>query len=430
MEKRNYSRVVTDFPVEVKIMPLPADVLSVRKGKAVDLSENGVGILLETPLSKSAKLAIDIGLSPQFSLQTEAQAVWSSPIAQERKFYCGLRFLDLREDKLLLLKKVIEDKNKVVTASYFPEQVVTNQEIIEAGLESTSKVIERCLGAVERRAAAPGETAADMMAKVAARILEKAGCAPQDLDYIICSTDAGDAVEPETATAVQAKINASCPAFGVSMSCTGWLATVDIALNYLAAGKKRILLLASSLVGSRVHYRNLMHRAIFGDGAGGMLLQQHNQKCFLARALWTNGEYYSKIFLPYPWSKLPGDIPIEYKDSFYMSDNQEIFFKAMDAYIVPFARDILTRAKITLQDVDVFLLHYPSKPLFEHSLAVLSIPRQKIYNNFRSSGNIATAEMPVLLDEAITAGIIKKGDKVFMLTYGAGFTMGGLVMQY
>ena len=51
----------------------------------------------------------------------------------------------------------------IITASYLPERVITNQDIVDAGLKATPIAIERGLGVRERRAAAPDETAADMM---------------------------------------------------------------------------------------------------------------------------------------------------------------------------------------------------------------------------------------------------------------------------
>lgn len=428
MELRNNLRVLSDFPVDLRETSL-SHSNTLKKGRVIDLSETGAGLFLEKPLSQTSEVDLTVSIA-EFSMQVKAQVVWSNFTDQEKKFYYGVRFSEVKENTLSTLREIVETKKRVITASYFPEKIMTNHQIIEAGLATTSKALERGLGAMERRVAAPGETAADMMAKVAEKILKKAGYKAQNLDYIICSTDLGDAIEPETATAVQAKIGASCPAFGVSMSCTGWIATLDIALNYLAAGKKRILLLASSLVGSRAAFYNLMHRAIFGDGAGGMLLEQHHQGNFLARSLWTNGNYYYKIFLPFKWSDLPEEIPIEYRGSFYMAEDQKVFFDAMDKYLVPFTNGLLNKAKVALEDIDIFLLHYPSRLLFEHSLKALGFPREKTYNNFKTSGNIATAEMPVLFEEAVSKGIIKKGEKVLMLTYGAGFTMGGIIMQY
>ena len=429
LHKRTYPRVKGSFPTQLRLKNVAPTVPSTLWGKTTNLSEGGLSIILENPIQPSSLVALRINhsLAP---VEVEAQVAWIKPVPNNGKFHCGVHFLKIGQRNLSTLKKILGEATTIVTASYLPEKVVTNQDIIDAGLKTTPIVIERGLGVKERRAAGPDETGADMMAKVAKKILEKAECLPQELDYIICSADPGDAAAPDTATAVQAKIGASCPAFGVSMSCTGWLAGIDIALNYLVTGKKRILALASSLVGSRLLYHNLMHRAIFGDGAGGILLESHHLDRFLARVLWTQGQYYSKIFVPYSWSKIPEDIPSEYNGSFYMSDDQKVFFDEMNFSLVPFTKHLLSKAKVSIKDIDIFLLHYPSKPLFEYSLKLLGIPQIKTFTNFDRYGNLVAAEMSILLDEAICAGRIKKGDLIYILVYGAGFTGGGLIMRY
>lgn len=173
-----------------------------------------------------------------------------------------------------------------------------------------------------------------------------------------------------------------------------------------------------------------MHRAIFGDGAGGILLESHHRSRFLGNILWTDGRHYSKIYIPHPWSVIPKDIPEEYKGSFYMSPDQKKFFAIMDSYLVPTTNRLLKEAKVELQDIDLFFLHYPSRPLFEHSLKLLGIPREKTFSRFESYGNLAAAEVPVFLDEAANMGLLKKGDLLLVVTYGAGFTGGGLVLRY
>ena len=429
LHKRTYPRVKATFPTQLRLKNVAPTVPSTLWGKTTNLSEGGLSIVLENPIQPSALVALRINHS-LVQVEAEAQVAWIKPIINNGKFHCGVRFLRLGQRDLSALRKILGGATTIVTASYLPEKVVTNQDIINAGLKTTAIVIERGLGVKERRAAAPDETGADMMAKVAKKILEKAECLPQELDYIICSTDIGDSVEPDTATAVQAKIGASCPAFGVSMSCTGWLAGVEIALRQLDAGKKRVLVLASSLVGSRVFYHNLMHRAIFGDGAGGILLEPQHRNQFLGTTLWTDGRHYSKIYIPHPWSIIPEDIPEEYKGSFYMSPDQKKFFAIMDSYLVPSTQHLLNEAGVELEDIDLFFLHYPSKPLFEHSLKLLRVPREKTFSRFEWYGNLATAEVPVFLDEAINIGRLKKGNLLLIVTYGAGFTGGGLVLRY
>lgn len=320
------------------------------------------------------------------------------------------------------------------TGAYLPETTLTNEDLIGggAGAGLQAVLLKRALGAAERRASPSQGTVADMLAEAGKVVLEEAGCDPKDLDRIICNADPGDAAAPSTAVAVQAKLGATCPAYDVTMSCAGWICGVDQGLRALASGEQRVLVLAGSTAGSKVPFKELKHRAIFGDGAGGLLLESASQKGeLLATALWADGRFYSKIFSPYPWSVHPQDIPTEYKGHFYMDPDQNVFFDQLSRVLPPFFKRLLVEADVAVEDIDHFLLHQPSGPLFNHSMKLLKmIPRAKVFDVFSRYGNLVAAEMPVMLRDGVQSGRIKRGDLVCMVTYGAGFTMAGLVMRY
>jgi len=318
--------------------------------------------------------------------------------------------------------------------AYLPLTKLTNEDLVrQAGADIQPVLLQRALGVIERRAAPPEDTAADLMARAGKMILEQAGCDPKELDRIICSCDPGETAAPGTAVAVQAKLGAKCPAFDVVMSCAGWICGIDLACRCIATGEKRILVLSSAMA-TKPYFRSLRHRAIFGDGAGGALVEAAEANDgLIATELWTNGQFYSAIYLPYPWSTLPSEIPSEYKGSFYMNPDQAVFFKALENYFPALIKNLLNKAALTIADIDHVLLHQPSWPLFEHSLRILDwIPRTKVFGieHFAQCGNLVGAEFPVMIESGIRHGQIKRGDLVMMATYGAGFTMAGMIFQY
>ena len=61
-----------------------------------------------------------------------------------------------------------------------------------------------------------------------------------------------------------------------------------------------------------------MHRAIFGDGAGGVRLEATDRgRCF-SGGRWTKGEYYDVISMPLETSLHSPRFPPEFRGSFYM----------------------------------------------------------------------------------------------------------------
>ena len=322
----------------------------------------------------------------------------------------------------------------VATGSYLPSRIVTNDEIIkEYGLHMSGEQMETLLGVKERRAAAENEACSDLITKAAQKILISAGISAEELDLIIVSAIPGDGITPPTASAVQGKLGAKCPAMDVGMACTGWTAGIEIALHYLERdnSEKRILVMAGTILSKGVKWTNPMHRAIFGDAAAGVLLEKCSEKegqfwCF---QLWTRGEHRDEIRHEAPWSILPLHIPSKYTGGFYMIE-REVLFQALEGYMKSFLDEFWKHSGFNPNTIDVALIHQPSKPLFLKGVKESGIALEKVLQNLAQYGNVIAAEQPLTLDEGIRKGRIKRGDKVFILTYGAGLTGGTAVFQY
>ncbi|MCM8811955.1 MAG: PilZ domain-containing protein [Candidatus Omnitrophica bacterium] len=450
MERRHVGRVKTALPVTCVFKGAPEKPCS---GTTWDLSQGGVSAILPRSLPKESYLNLKIQTSPTQIVEAEGVVVWQyhvNGIPSENfasGYLTGIQFSRILESGSDIVAKLVmgargpadtrDFGRRTVTAriahtaSFLPDKIVTNDHIIANGLKSTDLTIQRALGAIERRSVQPGQNASSMMAEVAKAILTKAKRHPSTIDMIICAVNPGDAVAPDVGSTVQVRIGAHCPAFEINMSCSGWLCAVDIARRYIAGGHKAILVLAASTVGSSLPFKSLMHRAIFGDGAGGILLEADSsgEGDILACELWNRGEYGTHIFAPLPWTVTPPGIPDEYKGYFYMNPAREEFFQVMDRHLIPFVNRTLRKARVSIGDIDVFLLHYPSKFLFEYSLGLLGVPQNKVVENFSRYGNLVSAELPVLLDENMRAGRIKRGQLVLMFTYGAGFTSACAVVR-
>ncbi len=447
MERRHSSRIKAGFPVTYN---LKSEKNQAHSGTVLDLNRLGMRVVLPQSLPKETVLDLKFEMNSSGPMLAHGVVVWqyeADPTAGVRKGYLtGIQFSrvqDINPDHITgavgrteptqvdgFRKKTCLAKI-TYTASYLPKEIVTNKDIIKMGLKSPEIAIRRGLGAIERRSAGRGESTADMIVEAARAILAKAGRHPSTLDLIICAVNPSVAVAPDVGSMVQEKIGAHCPAFEINMSCSGWLCALDIARRYIASGSRAILVMAASAIGSKLPIKSLMHRAIFGDGAGGALLESDPPEGgeILACELWTRGEYGSDIYAPLPWTVTPLNASESYEDYFRMNPDKNTFFKVMDYHMIPFINRTLSRANVSLEDIDIAFLHYPTKFLFDHSVKLLKFPQRKVIHNFDRYGNLVCAEMPVLLDESLRDGKVKKGDLVLMFTYGAGFTGGCAVIK-
>jgi 3-oxoacyl-[acyl-carrier-protein] synthase-3 len=166
-----------------------------------------------------------------------------------------------------------------------------------------------------------------------------------------------------------------------------------------------------------------------GDGAGGVLLEAASSGKILSGGLWTQGQYFDVINMPHANSIHPEGIPAEYKGSFFMG-KRETMFEALRNNLGFFIEGTLSEAGLSRDDIDLAFIHQPSKPLFEEAAKASRIPREKVIRDYERYGNTISAELPISLDESVRSGRVKRGDKILMVTFGAGFNGGVLVFEY
>ena len=60
----------------------------------------------------------------------------------------------------------------------------------------------------------------------------------------------------------------------------------------------------------------------------------------------------------------------------------------------------------------------------------LGIPREKVDTNLDRYANTSPTSIPIALDEANRAGLIKDGDLVLLASFGAGLTWGAAIIEW
>jgi len=55
---------------------------------------------------------------------------------------------------------------------------------------------------------------------------------------------------------------------------------------------------------------------------------------------------------------------------------------------------------------------------------------ERVFVNIQKYGNTSAASVPLALDEAVRSNRIKKGDKIMLVSFGAGFTWGSVLIEW
>jgi 3-oxoacyl-[acyl-carrier-protein] synthase-3 len=93
-------------------------------------------------------------------------------------------------------------------------------------------------------------------------------------------------------------------------------------------------------------------------------------------------------------------------------------------------RDVLDAARLTVEDVTLFVAHLANIRIINAAIDALNIPRGKVFNNLEKYGNTSAGSIPIALDEAAAEGRFKEGDLLVLSGFGAGLTWGTAVVRW
>ena len=94
------------------------------------------------------------------------------------------------------------------------------------------------------------------------------------------------------------------------------------------------------------------------------------------------------------------------------------------------ARAALERAKVTADDISLFVPHQANLRIIDAAGQRLGLPRERTALVLDRTGNTSAASVPVALADAVDDGRLSPGDLVLLSGFGAGMTWASAVLRW
>jgi 3-oxoacyl-[acyl-carrier-protein] synthase-3 len=340
---------------------------------------------------------------------------------------------------------------------FVPPHVVDNHQLARV-MDTSDDWIRQRSGIVTRHLAGPGTATSDLAVPAVRMALEDAGCAPEEIDYVVFATMTPDVYFPGSAPFLQRKLGLKgVPCLDIRQQCAGFIYGLQMADALIRAGSYRNVL----LVGAEVHAcfmpwtswdiildgsereataeekeRNTRYRdrvVLFGDGAGALLVSASESEGegvldllvhtegTLAEKLWVKGG--GSAYRPYfdPAMSETGDIvPIV--------EGREVY-KAAVTLMPEVVVQVLERNGLSTADLDLLVMHQANLRINEAVQKRLGLPDEKVFNNIERYGNTTAATIPMAFHEARRAGKVRSGDLVCFVGLGSGLNWGAALYR-
>jgi len=305
------------------------------------------------------------------------------------------------------------------TGSYLPPKVVTNHDL-EKMLDTNDEWIVARTGISERRIVEE-EGTCDLALEASIKALEMANIDASELDLIILATTTPDKIFPATATMLQNRLGAKCPAFDMQAVCAGFIFAMTTAQQYIENGSaKKVLVVGSETMSKIVDWSDRSSAILFGDGAGAVVLSSDDETGILHSNIYSDGQYVSSLHV--------SNTRINEIGFIQMAGNE--VFKIAVTRLSNSAKTTLRESNMTVDDLTWMVPHQANIRIITAVAKKINLPMEKVIITLSKHGNTSAASIPLALDVAVRDGRINKGDKLIFEGIGGGFSWGSLLVEF
>jgi 3-oxoacyl-[acyl-carrier-protein] synthase-3 len=317
-------------------------------------------------------------------------------------------------------------------AGYVPQKVLTNADL-EKMVATSDEWIRSRTGIRERHIAESGVASSHLATEAAKLLLAQTNTDPADIELIVLASVTPDMMFPATACLIQDRIGAKKAwGFDLSAACSGFAYALTVGAQFVGSGAhKKALVIGSDKMSSILDYADRATCILFGDGAGAVLLEPAREgEGILDFEHDIDGAGGQFLYMPGGGSLHPATAETVEKKMHCVHQEGSQVFKYAARRMAEMSTKLLVRNGFTKDDLALLVPHQANLRIIRAAQERLGVDDSKVLVNIDRYANTTAGTIPLGLWDAVKQGRLHKGDLVLIVTVGAGYTTGGVLLRW
>lgn len=315
-------------------------------------------------------------------------------------------------------------------AGFVPEDIISNADI-EKMVDTSDEWITTRTGIKERRVLKGlGKGVSDLGAPAVQELLRKTGTKPEEVDLLICSTVTGDMAFPATANIICDKVGIkNAFSFDIGAACSGFIFMLTTAAQYIQAGTaKKVICVGADMMTSITDYEDRTTCALFGDGAGAVMLEPSEEFGIQDHMLHVDGSGRDSLYQKAGGSCYPASHETVDKKQHYIYQDGKAVFKVAVVKMADISVEMMEKHNISSEELAWLVPHQANLRIIEAVARRMGIKPEQVMINIQKYGNTTSATIPLCLWEYENK--LKKGDKIILSAFGGGYSWGAIYLTW
>lgn len=314
-----------------------------------------------------------------------------------------------------------------------PERVVTNDDLVRDGLDTSDRWIRSRTGIARRRRAGPGTSTGDLAVEAGAAALASAGV--PGVDLVVLATTTPDHPCPATAPEVAMRLGlGAVPAFDLAAVCSGFVYALAAGDTWIRSGAAQtVLVIGAETYSTIVDPADRNTAVIFGDGAGAVVLRRGEgvePGAIAAVDLGSDGSGADYVMIEAGGSRWPDPQGLDGPAAHSLQmKGREVYGHAVRRMTAS-AQRVLRRLEWPVETLGAFVGHQANQRILDSVADRLGIAAQHRFGNIQDVGNTAAASIPLVLADVVADDRVSPGTRTLLTAFGGGLTWGSVALTW
>jgi 3-oxoacyl-[acyl-carrier-protein] synthase III len=313
---------------------------------------------------------------------------------------------------------------------FVPPYVLTNAEL-ETMMDTSDEWIQSRTGIKERRILkGEGKGSSDLATGAVQDLLSRHNIDPLSIELLICATTTPDMQFPATANIISDKAGLkNAWSYDINAACCGFIYALTTASQFIETGRhKRVVVVGVDKMSSIMNYEDRTTSIIFGDGAGAVLLEPHQEYGIIDSILRSDGSGRVHLHQKAGGSVKPASIETVMNKEHYVYQEGQAVFKFAVKNMADVSAEIMERNNLTSENIAWLIPHQANKRIITATADRMNLPYEKVMVNIDRYGNTTNGTLPLCMWEWEPR--LRRGDNIVLAAFGGGFTWGATYIKW
>ena len=320
-------------------------------------------------------------------------------------------------------------------AVHFPSRTESSEQLELEHPEWHVRELTEKTGIRTRYLAAPNETPSDLAFAACQKLFREHDIDPASIDFLLYCTQTPDYPLPTTACLLQDRLGLGihCGALDFNLGCSGYVYGLSLAEGLICSGQaKRVLLVTAETYSKYIVSADRSLRPIFSDAAAATVLDAVDSPSLSGFVFGTDGKGANTLIVCDGGARTAEDAiaPRRRKrwgSRLYMDGPGLMDFTV--GSIPQLVRNILEKANLSMEQIDLFLMHQATRKMLELLQVALGVDSERLPIRLENRGNTVSSTLPILIEDLRREGRLPPRKNHLMVGFGVGWSWAGCVWK-